>query len=136
MHEQPVVGVRIQRVVCVKTSVHSKCMSPTPDLRPQRVRSARMCAANAMIVVSLEDAAWEAEKAWQTRVPSQARSYLVARATALLRHPARGTRSPPAIVDPTADCHHGIDLGFCHRHPRACTGVLKSVKKAEPHQTR
>lgn len=73
------------------------------------------------------------EKAWQTRVPSQARSYLVARATALLRHPARGTGPPPAIVDPTAGCHHGMDLRCCRRHPRACTGVLKSVKKAEPH---
>ena len=79
------------------------------------------------------------EKAWQTRVPSQARSYLVARATALLRHPARGTgptttssASSTAAFGLTANCHHGTDVSCCRRHPRACTGVLKSEGVAPP----
>ena len=40
MHEQPVVGVRIQRVVYVRRCT-SKCMSPTPGFAHSRVRSAR-----------------------------------------------------------------------------------------------
>ena len=62
MHEQPVVGVRIQRVVCVNKctlEVHEPDARLAPAASPQR-------AANATIVLQ-EDAGWKAEKAWQTR---------------------------------------------------------------------